>query len=681
MTTYTLAEEQRTSDMLKAAEVAEREAKAAAAEERELKRQRSLALAPGKSSLFTRYIVISDDDFSRITDFAFTQKNIPTGYLAGAVLEAGTDAPIPGADVYISGGPRWSGNVSAPAYLKTRTRADGTFACRVPAGKYVLSCGKMGRIGVTQQSIITVTAGSRPQITALAMSPESYLRIAVSEAETPTSSPLPCRLTFVEKQGTARPDWGDAPHGERGVRNQYFLPYGAENILLTPGRYQLYVSRGVEYDALQVDLELAPGANQVLKLALPHSLKGQMPNSFSLDAGLMTTASASGAAPPEDRVVQAVCEGVNVIVSGDFNKATDLQPTIDRLGLGKWIKAMMGMRLLLHKGTESAEILAYPLTKDQAAKLTAFLPNVHDVPPDVALSDLRKAFPNVLLEVTKPSDPERGYIAHLRFDENRHTFVDENVPPPDYDSIQIYEGKKLGLERINYPRYSELQIHRSHDMTSKVPPLSPTAFSNSSLPFSQEIGYPRMYLHTDKSDFHQLNEQDVLGRIRGQKYMVTNGPILSLSAQELPSGEYRKHPGDVIDLTTTRILRMQMKVLASSWVSVSGVSVHEDGLVQWATPQIRILTGILRYPVMAGPDIIVRYLSRDSILDGTAFGEHRDLAPIVPNALSDFGGPVHPYAFTAPVFVDKEGDGQLRFSNPLTLPPPDKPEEEDAPPP
>jgi hypothetical protein len=142
-----------------------------------------------------------------------------------------------------------------------------------------------------------------------------------------------------------------------------------------------------------------------------------------------------------------------------------------------------------------------------------------------------------------------------------------------------------------------------------------------------------------------------------------------VDVQSWPSGEYDKHPGDVIDLSTTRILRMQMKVLAANWVSFSGLAFHEAGLVQVSTPSVRPVTGVKRYPVVDIPDVATRYLDADAVLDGVAYGANRPLWPIVSNALPDFGGPAYPYSFTGPIFVDKEADGKIRLSPPNMRPP------------
>ena len=132
-----------------------------------------LVLAPGKSYEFTRHLVVSDGDFSRVSDFALESRNVPMGAIGGGVLEYQTGLPIADAEVRISGGPNWSGTpASRPsAFIKAKTRADGTYVVRLPAGKYVLNPFKTGRRPMGQTQIVEVRAGTGPQVVPPASQP------------------------------------------------------------------------------------------------------------------------------------------------------------------------------------------------------------------------------------------------------------------------------------------------------------------------------------------------------------------------------------------------------------------------------------------------------------------------------------------------------------------------------
>src|SRR5690606_23074667 len=142
---------------------------------------------------------------------------------------------------------------------KTITRADGTFAVKVPAGNYLVSPAKIGRVTTRQPGPVEIQPNDRPKVLVLSLTPESNLRIAISEAETATSSPLPVKLTIIAKPGTVPLNYGFDQNVMSGVRNVRYLPYGAGIFPVTPGRYQLVVSRGIEYDILRADVEIKPG--------------------------------------------------------------------------------------------------------------------------------------------------------------------------------------------------------------------------------------------------------------------------------------------------------------------------------------------------------------------------------------------------------------------------------------
>src|SRR5690606_36051949 len=120
------------------------------------------------------------------------------------------------------------------------------------------------------------------------------IRVAVTEADAKTSVPLPSKITFIAKPGTMPIQWGYGPGISRGIGNVYYMPYGAAVIPVTPGRYQITVSRGIEYGIRQGELTVVPGSDNKLEFTLPHELKGELQGMISADIGVMTSASAVG---------------------------------------------------------------------------------------------------------------------------------------------------------------------------------------------------------------------------------------------------------------------------------------------------------------------------------------------------------------------------------------------------
>lgn len=615
-------------------------------------------IAPGQRYIFTRYLVVSDADFTRVARKAYHEHNITSGTIVGVVLEEGTYRRLAGAQVRISGGPDWQPPASAKAFTRVMTGTDGVFVAHVPPGKYVVTPYMIGRVPMGQ-TVLTEVAVGAPRNLPLLLSKPSGVRIGVSDAETATSTPLPSRVMIIAKPGTPPVDFGFGPDLLNGVRNIFYMPRGGAEIPLDPGRYQVMISRGTEYDVVQQDVTVVPNSppSEIL-VSLPHAVKPPA-GMIAFDIGVMTSASIVSPVSARDRIVMAMCEGVPVIVSGDFDTATNLQAEIERLGAQNRVRAFQGMRFLVSKGGLTANVLVYPVDASIAARLTAFRLRVGDVPPDVFLADLRREFPDVIVQIDEPLHPDRGYLTKFEFNETTNTFVGGAMPPPDFDALQILEGSKTGLTEPTFARFRDLATARTR-IPGGARPLTPVGSSNSKLPYGEEVGSPRMYIRTSRDTLDRVTTGDLVRAIRGQHIMVTNGPFTLFWALDPASGQFNRMPGDTLDIHTTQILRTKTNILAPSWVSVSGFQVVTNNLPA-AIREMMPKPDVLRFPVHKLPDADVQtiYLQQDALVSPFVFSSRRSLAPLVPENPPELGGPAYPRAWTGPIFVDKDGDGKV----------------------
>ncbi|MBX7244188.1 MAG: hypothetical protein K1X53_01740 [Candidatus Sumerlaeaceae bacterium] len=629
-----------------------------------------LTLKPGESFEFTRYFVVSDANFARISRFAMQQKGIPTYPVAGVVLESDTGTPIAGAEVRISGGPGWTGQGAPAAYTKALTLADGTFKVWVPEGNYVVRPYKSGRAAAGQPSVTQVRKGAPQPLLPMVLSPETLISIAVADGDTPTSMPLPCKVTFVSKPGTPPVDFGVGNPIEKGVRNVYYMPYGAARIALSPGRYQMTISRGIEYDIIQKDIEVAQGVPQTFVFSMPRIIR--TPGQIAMDAGVMTTASATSNVSPRDRVIMAACEGIPVIVSGDYNVATDFQPVLDAfereagpqiLSIADRMKVFMGMRMLVKKDNQAADLYVYPLTRDDATSLSAFRAKAEGLPPDVFIADLKKSFPDVVIEITRPMDPQSGYFTDFNFNPNKLSFSPDSIPPPDFDSVQIVEGKRHVLYDVNGPPFYDVAVRRTRP-ESAGPPVTATGGSGARITVGDETGYPRTYIRTVRDTVDRLTGADIVTAIRNQRVMVTNGPIIQFSAYDPKSGQFSKYPGDVLDLSTTSALTVKVRIESAPWIGVTGFNANQNGLAVRKTSIGRQMPGIVRFPVREGEDADQdrQYIEADSFVEIFAYSPVRPLTPVLANSPLDYGSDSMPSAWCGPIYIDRDGDGKVTIT-------------------
>ncbi len=622
-------------------------------------RKDRVTLAPGKSLEFVRYLVVGDRNLSRVSQQVYRLKNIPLGVIAGVVIEEGTSKPVGNAEVRVSGGPDWNGKGAPYAFTKTLTRSDGTFVIRVPYGNYLLTAAKVGRELVAGAQKVSLYRKSPDQYVGLVLSRESRIEVAVSDPDAPTSAPLPSRLTLVAKPGTEPVDWGYGPGSAAAVRNIAYMPYGAASLPVSPGSYRLYISRGPEYDALEQDLFVTRGSTQKIVVTLPRAFR--TPGMVSADLGVMTTASAVALVTPEDIAVMAACEGLSILVTGDFERATDISQAIKSLGLEKYVKCVPGMRFLVSGRGSTANVLVYPVTQSIAQRLLEFSAKHKNTAPDVFLADLHREFPEIVVQIDQPLHPMMGYLARVPFNDRFKRYEEEDVPPPDFHAIQVLNGKIVNEFQDNMDRFFDLAVKRTR-WPEPAPALTPLGSSMCRLPYGTEIGYPRVYALTIHDTLESFTPADLAQSIMNQRVVVTNSLMPKLLGYSPATRNYSAQPGDVVDTGTTGALPMKINILAASWASLSNFDLTWNGKMVRRI-QVMPVQRVLRYPVRQQPDADMQYVYVDG--DGFAnlicFSNRKSLSPILPPSLPDFGGEVWPLAWTGPIFVDQNRDGKIRI--------------------
>lgn len=614
-----------------------------------------LTLAPGESVVITRFLAVSDDDFDRATEPMWRMKGRALGAITGIVLEEGTQRPLGGVEIRITGGPGWTGQTRPRFITRGSTAPDGTFAIRVPAGaQYIATPVSNGRRPLGQPQPATVEDGGAPPIVPLVLSRPTMLRVGVSEAETATSVPLPAKVTVIAKSGPS-PDWGLHTDVTKGLRNTLYAVRGGIEMPINPGSYRVVVSRGIEYDTAEFDVDVQQGVTVERLVALPKVIA--TPGEISVDAGVLTDASAVATVTARDRVIMAACEGVEVLVSGDYEQATDFTPHIRALGLESRLKAFRGMRILQVAEGMTADILVYPLNDADARRLLEFRNKHRETFPDIFLADLRKEFPKHIIQVDAPLDPKRGYLRAFPYVPGQFYYEENQMPPPDFDALQIVDGKRTANHIEIWPQYMVLTAARTRDAAG-APALAPVGGSAARLPFD-EVGYPRMILGTPNDTLDRFDETSLVNAIRSQRVMVSSGPFLRHRLRDPKTEQYSIAPGSVADYSSTRTLETQMQIEAAPWV---GTTIFD----QYLNPKIVNRTQlppsreVKRYPVSEGRDrhqIISP--GGDALLSATAIDTRTPLTPVVRPNPSLLGGERYPEAWVSPMYIDGTGDGKV----------------------
>jgi hypothetical protein len=164
-----------------------------------------------------------------------------------------------------------------------------------------------------------------------------------------TGQPIPCKLTFVGTGGTPKPaftriDIG-RPEGDLAIAafERVFSAVGSEEIRVPFGSYDIYVSRGPEWDvSVSRKVEVGQeGAKLTARLRHVVDTTGWLSADFHVHAA----PSPDSIVPLTHRIIEFVADGIDMIVSTDHNSVTDYAPSIRQLGLGSLITSAMGDEL------------------------------------------------------------------------------------------------------------------------------------------------------------------------------------------------------------------------------------------------------------------------------------------------------------------------------------------------
>lgn len=474
-----------------------------------------------------------------------------------------------------------------------------------------------------------------------------------------------------------------------------------------PGHYRAVCSRGLEYDLVEREVDVVAGRLTELDVGLKQSVvtAGWVSGDYHLHARHSVD---SYMAYP-DRITTVAAEGVDLAVATDHNYVTDYTPTIAAEGLSQFIQGMVGLELTtLEIGHFNGFPLKYnpgPITKGAFAWSGRA--------PEALFTDLRALGAygpeRMVVQVNHPRDAILGYF-------NAYNYNPDNGLPEDasnvllapdgpefgkdkfslsFDAIEIYNGKRFDLIKS----YRVPEVLPPPPLPMVVPPAGEilrdsngkiafpgglddwfglldqnkriTASANSdSHDTDDEAGYPRTYTPVSDDRPGSIPELDIVSAMRSQKAMLTNGPLVFFSVGGKAMGEVADGKAGTV--------KVKIQIRAASWVDVSRVSILLNGTSVKDFDGDRSSLAELEADVPITRDSwivveargaksmwpVVTPLEVPSVQIGDAVG---GIASAFGINLNPFGnlqpnrvGTVKPYAFTNPVYVDFDGDGQFK---------------------
>lgn len=340
---------------------------------------------------FTKYFLIGDGDVSSIRDELFDIRGTSTGVWMGQVLDT-TGAAVEGAELHVY-------DALKRPYSQVAPSSDGRFKTRLEPGEYYYVVTAPGRRPhpvpaerFGESTKVVIKAGDEGPYNLIRISDGGAVRVEVRD---PDGRPLPAKVMLVSTYEVSadcvacvsgcddRCDprnnlfefalgehryhtdlaWRDRKGGEYIEETLYSAADGVAQGLVRPGTYDVYVSRGGEYDlSVTRGVTIRPGGRAQVQAVLTRVVDTR--NYISADFHIHSGNSLDSALSLDDRVLSGAAEGLEFMVATDHNWVTDYEPAISRNGLSNWVKGITGVEL---STLEMGHFNAFPLERDMGA--------------------------------------------------------------------------------------------------------------------------------------------------------------------------------------------------------------------------------------------------------------------------------------------------------------------------
>jgi len=506
-------------------------------------------IAPGQGREYRRYVLAEFGGPEKVWLAAEPVPEGELGYLRVALRDEESGKAVP--DGLVSVRPRAKG-----PELPAATGEDGVVELQLPAGRYEVSARAPGRPPSPPR-----TVECKPGTTtvwSIGLAPAAAARLTLRADIAGIVAPLTGRVTAFPLSRSAR----------RSVRGPAFpveppvgtvliqggqtlrLPLAPASILL-PGSYMLSASKGPLFSAAVARVEALPGAEPVLDAVLDRVVA---PGDYvAVDMRQHTDASPDCALTPAERALADACEGLQGAVLVDPPSARVPAP----LPSEAECVLLRGLRLE-RSGVGSFSI--FPV--DTALSP---LPTEPELPPAELLRRLRARFPDALVQVNRPLDPNTGYLALGEFDRTTGTGAREGFAA-DFDALELLSGGDVQAAKDLLPYWFAMLNSGKRVMA--------TGGSGSTGISGAQAALARTFIHCPTGGLRPTARR-LAEAIRALKdapnAFVTNGPIVIATLNGRPVGSRQ-------ELSEGRA-ELKLSIYGANWVDVRRVRVYRNGEV------------------------------------------------------------------------------------------------------
>ena len=524
-----------------------------------------------------------------------------------------------------------------------RITEPGRFSLRLPKGLRSVSLTARSPWGETLTKTHNLNDG--PDIGALQFTQRSELRLPRGET---------MKLTFHGLDGTPSPRIGAGllDFREDGLPVAHSLvsqtvslagiDSDPESVFLPPGKYEVFASRGLEYDVSRAQIVVRPG--EVSSLTIEAPARVHESEWASADFHVHAEGSFDSSLPLLEQLRSFAAQDADIMVLTEHNRILNGEAVLADSGLKGRIHLVTGAELTGMARTETVPTSIghsniFPLA-ERGDLFAGGVPRVEDRRLHSLIAETRYRYPDALFQLNHPRsngnlDDDLAFFDHL----SQGVAFEPSLPLKHSRNHSLLEAGPTGFRDIDFDAMeilngdqvaAYLEIRRDWlALLNQGYRIRATGNSDSH-ELAEPVGIPRNYLDVPKRGAG-LNDKAIADAVRRGALYLTSGPLLSVTQD----GE------SVIGANLEGAeQKITIRIDAAPWVAVEDLNLYVNGRLRKSR---KVSAGEVYSETI--------HLRRDSVVVVEVMG------PATPVYAKLLPG-LEPIALTNPIYVDADGDGR-----------------------
>lgn len=455
--------------------------------------------------------------------------------------------------------------LDASGHYLTRavTDADGNFTLHVPFGADVsLVAYHRG------DQVVTVHAGFIAQAPAIDLPPVGSIIVSARDA----TEALPVRVQVLPVAPTALPTVPDNFGEEQVTPGRLHVVYameGSATLIAPPGRWEVIVSRGYEYEIERTIVDVVAGGQVHVDAVLDHSV--DTTNIQCGDFHVHTWRSNDSGDDATQKVAQAIADGLELPVRSDHEWVGDFAKEIDELLATRWAAGFASIELTSFETWGHMGV--FPLTP-RPDEVNAGAPKWQTFPtaqaPDTAFTTLS---PKAVFDTVR-ARPEAPVVIinHPRGPTNYFGYVGYDPATGMADSVADWDTTFTLLEVFNNSSWKDNRTGTVTDwfgLLGAGRKVFAVGSSDTHRMSVNPVGYPRTCIQLGTDDPRQLTASGVRDQLAAGHTTISGG--IYLTARLGSAG-----PGDTVTGAGSPMM-LDITIQAATWIDVDELEIVVDG--------------------------------------------------------------------------------------------------------